>query len=201
MALRFTVLASGSAGNATLVETAGFGLLIDAGLGPRQLALRLAAAGASWHNVHALLLTHTHSDHWNDRTLAHVQRRSLPVYCHAGQLPGLGEYSSVFPSLQTDKLVRLYEAHQELTLAPALRCRPLPLRHDGGPTFGFRIDWGPDIFGQSAALAYLADLGCWNAELVEWLKDVDLLAVEFNHDVGMQYASGRDPRDHAGARR
>jgi phosphoribosyl 1,2-cyclic phosphodiesterase len=194
MALRFTVLASGSAGNATLVEAGGFGLLIDAGLGPRQLAERLAAAGASWHDIHALLLTHTHSDHWNDRTLAHLRRRSLPVYCHAGHLPGLEAYSRVFPCLQADKLVRLYEAHEDLALAPGLRCRPLPLRHDGGPTFGFRLESGPDIFGQSAALAYLADLGCWNAELAGWLKDVDLLAVEFNHDVGMQYASGRDPR-------
>jgi phosphoribosyl 1,2-cyclic phosphodiesterase len=194
MALRFTVLASGSAGNATLVEAGGFGLLIDAGLGPRQLAERLAAAGAAWHDIHALLLTHTHSDHWNDRTLAHLRRRCLPIYCHAGHLPGLEAYSRVFPSLQVDKLVRLYEAHEELALAPGLRCRPLPLRHDGGPTFGFRLESGPDIFGQSAALAYLADLGCWNAELAEWLKEVDLLAVEFNHDVGMQYASGRDSR-------
>src|SRR5262245_25334810 len=48
MALRFTVLASGSAGNASLVESDGFGLLLDAGLGPRQLAARLAAAGSSW---------------------------------------------------------------------------------------------------------------------------------------------------------
>ena len=38
MSLRFTVLASGSGGNASLVETDGFGVLIDAGLGPRQLA-------------------------------------------------------------------------------------------------------------------------------------------------------------------
>jgi glyoxylase-like metal-dependent hydrolase (beta-lactamase superfamily II) len=62
MPLRFTVLASGSGGNASLLEADGFGLLLDAGLGPRQLAGRLAAVGASWQQVHAVLLTHTHSD-------------------------------------------------------------------------------------------------------------------------------------------
>src|SRR4051812_22848573 len=82
MALRFTVLASGSAGNASLVEVNGFGVLLDVGLGPRQLAGRLAAAGASWQDVRAVLLTHTHSDHWNDRTLTYLHRRGIPFYCH-----------------------------------------------------------------------------------------------------------------------
>ena len=43
MPLQFTVLASGSAGNASLLEMDGFGVLIDAGLGPRQLSQPLAA--------------------------------------------------------------------------------------------------------------------------------------------------------------
>src|SRR5262249_29353606 len=58
MGLRFTVLASGSAGNASLIETGGFGLLLDAGLGPRQLGARLASVGASWQDIHGVLLTH-----------------------------------------------------------------------------------------------------------------------------------------------
>ena len=44
--LHFTVLASGSAGNASLVESEGFALLLDVGLGPRQLANRMRAIGA-----------------------------------------------------------------------------------------------------------------------------------------------------------
>ena len=45
MTARFTVLASGSGGNATLLEVDGFGLLIDCGLHPRFLTARLAAVG------------------------------------------------------------------------------------------------------------------------------------------------------------
>src|SRR5262245_8877570 len=84
MTLRFTVLASGSAGNASLVQADGFGVLLDAGLGPKQLAERLKEAGLSWANVHAMLLSHTHSDHWNDRTLEWFAKRGLPLYCHSG---------------------------------------------------------------------------------------------------------------------
>jgi phosphoribosyl 1,2-cyclic phosphodiesterase len=194
MGLRFTVLASGSAGNASLVETGGFGLLVDAGLGPRQLAARLTAVGASWQDVHAVVLTHTHSDHWSNPTLAHLHRRGLPLYCHPDHQGVLGTYSAAFAALRSAGLVHDYEAGGEFMLSPGLRCLPLPVRHDGGPTFGFRLEAAGDLFGGGLSLAYLADLGCWDAGLAAALGDVDVLALEFNHDVGMQYASGRQPR-------
>jgi phosphoribosyl 1,2-cyclic phosphodiesterase len=194
MTMRFTVLASGSAGNASLLEIGGFGLLLDAGLGPRQLAARLAAVGSSWNAVHALLLTHTHSDHWNDRTLAHLHRRNVPFYCHAGHHALLQSSSPAFTALRTANLLRPFDAGEELPLAPGLRCRPLPIRHDGGATFGFRFEGAPDLFGGTCALAYLADLGCWDADLAAALADVDVLALEFNHDVALEYASGRSAR-------
>jgi phosphoribosyl 1,2-cyclic phosphodiesterase len=50
------------------------------------------------------------------------------------------------------------------------------------------------LFEQPWAIAYVADLGCWNAELAAALMDVDLLALEFNHDVLMERASGRTAR-------
>jgi phosphoribosyl 1,2-cyclic phosphodiesterase len=195
MALRFTVLASGSAGNACLVEADGFGVLLDAGLGPRQLSARLAAVGRSWSDVQAVLLTHTHSDHWRDRTLAHLRRHRTPLYCHPEHHLVLLTYSAGFAELRDAGLVRSFEPHAELELAPNLRCRPFPVRHDGGATFGFRLEGGlPHLFGQCTALGYAADLGCWDDEVADVLADVDLLAVEFNHDVALERASGRMPR-------
>jgi phosphoribosyl 1,2-cyclic phosphodiesterase len=192
MPIRFTVLASGSAGNASLVQVEGFGLLLDAGLGPRQLSARLSAAGASWSAIDAVLLTHTHSDHWNDRTLAHLRRRGVPLWCHAEHGDAMRRYGTEFEGLHADGLVRCYEAEQEWLLAPNLRCRTLPLSHDGGPTFGFRFEAeAAELFGQRSALAYAADLGTWTPALAQALADVDVLALEFNHDVAMQHASGR----------
>jgi len=194
MSMRFTVLASGSGGNASLVEVGEFGVLLDAGLGPRQLAARLTAAGLSWNTVDALLLTHTHTDHWHDRTFAHLHRRNLPVWCHAGHHDVLGAYSPAFSALRTANLIRTFDIGEDCSLSPELRCRPLPIRHDGGPTFGFRFEAAPDLFGCTCSLAYLADLGSWDADLAAALKDVDLLALEFNHDVALEYASGRSAR-------
>jgi phosphoribosyl 1,2-cyclic phosphodiesterase len=194
MTLRFTVLASGSAGNASLIEANGFGVLLDAGIGPRVLAGRLAAVGLGWHSIHACLLTHTHTDHWNDRTFAHLHRRAIPVYCHEDHHDELLNCSPSFPALRAAGIVHAYAANVELILSPALRCRPLPLRHDCGATFGFRFESTTDLFGPSAALGYAADLGCWDAELLAGLLDVDLLALEFNHDVELEYRSARHPR-------
>jgi phosphoribosyl 1,2-cyclic phosphodiesterase len=191
MGLRFTSLASGSRGNATLIQTDSFGVLLDAGLGPRMLGDRLRAAGHSWASVHAMLLTHTHSDHWNDRTLAWLLRRQIPLYCHAGHHGVLNRYSITFPALAAAGLVHEFVPGEQWCLAPGLRCRALPVRHDGGATFGFRLEGRPDLFGQACAIGYVADLGTWDDELVVQLADVDLLAVEFNHDVSLEYASRR----------
>jgi phosphoribosyl 1,2-cyclic phosphodiesterase len=192
--LRFTVLASGSSGNASLVESGSFGVLIDAGLGPRQLAARLSRAGLSWAAVQAVLLTHTHTDHWKDATLTYLHRHQIPLWCHARHHTVLRTYSDGFLALYDAGLVRSFESGQEFELSAGLRCRALPVRHDGGATFGFRLEGPPDLFGRRGAIGYVADLGCWNDELVGHLADADVLAVEFNHDVAMQHASGRAPR-------
>ena len=191
MPLRWTALASGSGGNASLLEADGFGLLIDMGLGPRQLAGRLATIGSSWRHVHGVLLTHTHGDHWNKRTLAQLHANRIPLYCHEQHLPRLRDCPREWSGMQRLKLVRMYEENREFALPGGVRCRPLPVRHDGGATFGFRIEGPGNLFSSTWAMAYVADLGCWDAPLAAALADVDLLALEFNHDVTLQRASGR----------
>src|SRR5438874_2258436 len=72
-----------------------------------------------------------------------------------------------------------------------LTCRPLPVQHDSEPTFGFRFAGSPDLFGPTWSLGYLSDLGCWTDELVQSVAGVDVLAVEFNHDVRLERQSRR----------
>ncbi|HZU38154.1 MAG TPA: MBL fold metallo-hydrolase, partial [Gemmataceae bacterium] len=194
MSLRFTVLGSGSAGNASLVEVAGLVVLLDIGLGPRQLASRFRAVGRSWADVRAALLTHTHSDHWNDRTLAYLRRLRIPLHCHADHRDSLHRYSTIFPLLLKDGLIHEYDVETDIDLGSGLRCRPLALRHDSGATFGFRFEGAVQADGSRPALGYAADLGTWTQDLAQALAEVDLLAIEFNHDVELEYRSGRSAR-------
>ena len=190
MAPAFTVLGSGSSGNTTLLEADGISLLIDVGLGVRQIATRLATLGVSWPRIRGVLLTHTHGDHWNDRVFAHLLRLRIPVWCHADHLAMLRKHCSCFAAMQRARLFRIYEADRAWSFTGLLQCRPLSVRHDS-TTFGFRFDGAVSLFGRAWSLGYVTDLGSWDESLVEELAEVDLLAVEFNHDVGLQIASGR----------
>ncbi|MFL5339736.1 MAG: MBL fold metallo-hydrolase [Gemmataceae bacterium] len=191
MAFRLAVLASGSSGNSTLLESDGFSVLIDAGLGPRQLASRLADVGATWQQINAVVLTHTHSDHWRDRTLEHLRRMRIPLYCHAEHHDVLRSYSPAFPALADTGLVRAFERDATLMLTPTLRCRPIEVRHDSEPTFAFRFEGTDGDLGRSWAVSYAADLGCWSAALAAVLANADVLAIEFNHDEYLERSSRR----------
>lgn len=183
---RFTVLGSGSAGNASLLEVEGFGLLIDCGLGPRVLAERLAAVGLSWQAVSTCLVTHTHRDHWNTLTLAHLHRLKIPLVAHPRHHAAMsvrGEY----PPLERAGLVRQYAEGEWLGLTPALTCLPVRVPHDSQPTFAFRFE------ASGWALGFASDVGHVTAGLAAAFAGVDALAVEYNHDERMQRASGRPP--------
>jgi len=188
MAARFTVLASGSSGNASLIELDGFGLLVDCGLGPRALASRFAAVGLSWQAVSAVVITHTHGDHWNALTLAHLRRLNIPLIAH----PRHHDYLASRPehsALCKAGLVREYGADRWFDLTPALGCRPVRVSHDSDPTFAFRIESREDT--GSWALGLASDVGHITPELAAAFDGVDALAIEYNHDVQMQKQSGR----------
>ncbi|HEX2639301.1 MAG TPA: MBL fold metallo-hydrolase, partial [Pyrinomonadaceae bacterium] len=77
--IRFTVLGSGSTGNAVLISTEKTNVLVDAGLSAREILRRLAVVGVDCEILDAVLVTHEHSDHAGG---LRVLLRSLkcPVY-------------------------------------------------------------------------------------------------------------------------
>ena len=86
MSLRFKVIGSGSAGNATLVEGGGARVLLDAGLGPRQLAERLQSAGVDPSALDAVFVSHEHGDHARGAA-AFSKRFGVPLVGTRGHLP------------------------------------------------------------------------------------------------------------------
>jgi phosphoribosyl 1,2-cyclic phosphodiesterase len=183
----FTVLASGSSGNASLLRAGNFGLLIDVGLGPRLLASRLRTVGSSWAEVNAVVLSHVHADHWKDRSLRFLRQNKIALYCHAEHENALTQFTSAVKHLRDHQLLRHYQHDVQMHLQAGVSFRALSVSHDCPPTSGFRVD------GPTGSVGYVADLGCWNDTLAQALADVDVLAVEFNHDVAMERRSGRAP--------
>ena len=188
--VRFVVLGSGSGGNASLLQVGSFGLLIDCGFGPRVLADRLSAHGFSWRSVSAVILTHTHNDHWHPLTIAHLRTLSIPLYGHQrhhSALSGREEYQP----LKRAGLTRILEDGQPCPISDAITAYPARIPHDSYPTFAFRFEAHDQDRQVNAAIGFASDVGHTTNDLVELLTDVDLLALEFNHDIEMQRSSGR----------
>lgn len=61
--LKVSILASGSTGNVTYIETGQHKVLVDAGLSGKKIEALMASIGKSMSDVDALFVTHEHSDH------------------------------------------------------------------------------------------------------------------------------------------
>ncbi|MBP8091617.1 MAG: MBL fold metallo-hydrolase [Giesbergeria sp.] len=176
--LRFRNLGSGSAGNATVVE-GGAGtqvrrLLVDCGLGVRQLQARLGQAGLAPAQIDAVFITHEHSDHIGcARTLALRQR--IPVWMSHGTYTAIG-------SPDFDGLLRLAHDGQAIDLG-TFEALPFTVPHDAREPLQLRCSDG------AAHLALLTDLGHASAHVLAHLAGAHALLLESNHDPQLLAAS------------
>ena len=81
--VRFTVLASGSKGNATVVSGGRSRILVDAGLSCRELFRRMKLVGEEPETLDAIVITHEHSDHVAGLAVT-ARRLGIPVYFTEG---------------------------------------------------------------------------------------------------------------------
>lgn len=165
MTLRFISLASGSRGNASLVEFGSTLLMIDCGLPCKAVEERLQAAGRHPRDVTAILVTHEHTDHAQG-VATFSKRYNTPVWMTPGT-------SSALPTITR---VHHLSSHRELTVG-GIEVQPFPVPHDARE---------PCQFTFSAAgrrLGMLTDAGHITPHVLERLTGCDALALEFNHDL------------------
>jgi phosphoribosyl 1,2-cyclic phosphodiesterase len=77
--VRFTVLASGSRGNSTILSGGRTRILVDAGLSCRELFRRMKLAGEEPTTLNAIIITHEHQDHVNGLAVT-ARKLGIPVY-------------------------------------------------------------------------------------------------------------------------
>ena len=167
MSLRFCALASGSRGNALLVEHEDTLIMIDCGLPLKRLAERLAHVDRSPDDIDALLVTHEHGDH--SRGIGPLTRRhDVPVWATAGTahaVDSIEAYQKLRPS-------------RELVIG-SMRLQSYPVPHDAREPCQFVFE------ASGRRLGLLTDSGHTTPAIHAALESCDALAVEFNHDRGM----------------
>ena len=168
--LRFRVIGSGSSGNATLVEEDGTRILIDAGLGPRELAERLQSAGVDPASLHGVFLSHEHHDH----------ARGARSFSRKWGVPVCGTEATQWAAGLMDGIAR-YEVLAVRTprQVGALTVTGLPVPHDAVAPLAFVVSGG------GASLGHATDLGHVSRGLAQTFGTCDAILIESNYDPTM----------------
>jgi len=179
--LRFCSLASGSAGNATLVE-AGDGqrrtrLLIDCGLARRDLDERLARAGLAASQLDAIFITHEHGDHAGC-ALALSASLNIPLWMSAGTRAAL-------PGGQAQP-VHLAGDGRAIAIG-GLQIQPFTVPHDAREPLQLTCTDG------DRRLGVLTDLGRVTTHALASLAGCHALLLESNHCPDLLAASPYPP--------
>lgn len=168
--MRVCLLASGSRGNATLIEVDGCHLLIDAGLSAREIDRRLREIGLSADDLDALLVTHEHHDHVTGiGPLA--RRHQIPVYI-------VPDTAAAIPRLGTIADLRYFSAGESLSIK-GLDISTFSTTHDAVDPVGFVID------SSEGRVGYATDLGHSTRLVADALVRSRVLVLESNHDEDM----------------
>lgn len=174
MGLAYASLASGSKGNCHALSDGERILLVDAGVSFLQIRTRLERLGWAPGAVRAVALTHEHSDHIAaipvllKRTdwafLATEETRAAVERILGVEVPR-GRWIPLHPGHALDWV--------------GWRLLPFSIPHDAADPVAFRVEAG------GTAAAVVTDLGHPTALVVDHCRDLDLLALEANHDVQM----------------
>jgi phosphoribosyl 1,2-cyclic phosphodiesterase len=182
--MKFTVLGSGSTGNAVLISSESTNVLIDAGLSAREICRRLAEVGVDC--LDGVLLTHEHSDHAGGlRVLLRdidcsvfLSEITEDAYydTQAGGTNGDSESSKRRTALK-DRTVKI-ESNKTFRIGD-IDFEPFSVPHDAVDNFGFVA------CRDGVRIATLMDFGHISDTIKEKLRGCDAIVIESNHSRDM----------------
>jgi phosphoribosyl 1,2-cyclic phosphodiesterase len=178
MAVSVSVLASGSRGNSTLVQTSSTRILVDAGISCRETFKRMKAAEDDPHSISAILITHEHTDHVYG-LLVLARKLKVPVFMtgatHQAWSKAMRDAAGERPQL--NRLEFFCSGHG--FRIGDIEVTPFTIPHDAVDpvAFTFRAD--------GIKIAIATDLGRLLANVKDNLRACDVLVIESNHDLEM----------------
>ena len=160
----------------TLLETEHTRLLLDCGLGKREMLARLAATEINLEHIDGILITHEHTDHCNGLPQM-LGMWKAPLYVTEQTLDAL---KRVLPERLEKRLrgVETINAGQHFTIGD-IDVHAFMVPHDAVDTVGFTFR------ADGVKMAIATDLGCLPINVVHHLRDADCVVLESNHDLEM----------------
>lgn len=174
--LRFISFGSGSSGNCYELYTDDDALLIDAGVGVRQLKKYARDYGQSLASVRQLLVTHDHADHIKCvGSISHDMH--LPVYATIAVHHGIDRNYCVTRKVDAD-LRRVLTPGTTIQLGD-FTVTPFSVPHDSSDNVGYMIET------QGIAFCIITDAGEVTEAMSQYITRANYLVIEANHDIEM----------------
>lgn len=166
--MKFSVLASGSTGNVTFVETPSTKILIDIGMSCLYVEKNLKDIGLNPSEIDAIIITHTHSDHIAGlRVFLKKYHPTLfitkKMYSDLKDMIGDNEYIFIDGRFNIN----------DITVVP------FSVSHDAPDTNGYILQ------KNNQSIVYVTDTGYINNKHFELLNNKSAYIFESNHDVKM----------------
>lgn len=173
MAVRFSVLASGSTGNAFYIESGQDKLLVDAGLSGKQLDRLFQEAGANPAQLTGILVTHEHSDHIKGLGII-ARKYNLPIYANAKTWQAMEKQLG---KLKTDQKFH-FEPNTIQTFG-SIDVESFSVSHDAADPMFFTFR------AAEKKIALVTDLGYVSEHIKKTVENADAYIFEANHDISM----------------
>lgn len=177
--MKVSVLGSGSKGNSIFITDDEFCFIVDAGFSGREQDRRLSALNYTIKDIHAILITHDHSDHINGAGVI-ARHSGAPVYAN------LKMHKKLFRRLGKRVEFLDIECNNILNLNN-FKINPFETPHDAIHSNGFIIEHN------NSKLGIATDIGFPSKNVINSLRHCDTIILESNHDLHM-LATGPYPK-------
>ncbi len=176
--MKILVLASGSKGNATYLETEQTKIMIDCGISFRQIKNRSLKMGIEIKELDALIITHEHNDHVGGVTslLGNIETK-VHLRC--------GAYAKMHENVKNGIKVDSINFIEDQFVINDLKITVINVSHDSGDPVGFIFE------NKGKKVVFITDTGYIHERLLEKIIYADAYFIESNYEPELLLESNR----------
>ncbi len=168
----FYSLFSGSSGNSILVCSDNTNILIDAGMPGKKIEESLNIIGLSIKDLHAIFITHEHSDHIKGAGIV-SRKGNIPIFLTLGTFMTSKKYIGNVPENKINIITKDSVYFRDIFI------KKFSIPHDAAEPVGYSITDGKN------QISIATDIGYFTDEIFSSIKDSDVILLECNHDIEM----------------
>ena len=164
--MKVCVLASGSGGNSTYIETNNYKILVDIGKNRKYIVEKLESIGVNPEDINYIFISHLHDDHIS----------ALKIFLKKYH-PTIVISKEMFQELDDIHEYEHILIYEDQVILDHLQVRCIHSSHDATDSRNFVFE------SDGASVVYVTDTGYVNHKNIKYLQNKDVYLFESNHDI------------------